>query len=143
MSDQMNPGNAGAPQRPTFLTVLCILSWIAQGLGIVFLLMATLFAGAVTAGVAGMEDAGAVVSGSGMGNVWLYLGLGVIMVVAGFIGVIKMWKLQKQGFFIYAGASVAGIIVDIALSGAGFNITSVIVTAAFIAMYGVNLKHMR
>lgn len=136
MSEEIiDAGNtSGTGERPTFLTVLCILSFIGAGISIVLLLMVTVLAGAAT---------GAVGATSGVGMMWTYILLAIAMVAVSLIGVIKMWKLQKQGFYLYTGAAIAGIIIDVSLSGTDFNIVSVLITAAFIAMYGANLKHMK
>ncbi len=128
-------------KRPTFLTVLCILSFIAAGISIIMLLLGTVLAGAATAGVAAAENAGAEVE-SAVGNIWAYLGVAAALIITSLVGVIKMWKLQKSGFYIYTVAAVAGIIVDMVL-GAGLNVMGIIFTVAFIVMYGVNLKAMR
>jgi hypothetical protein len=144
-----NLENQGAAQRPAFLTVLCILSFISAGIAIILLLIATLFAGAVTAGssvvdtsVMTAEGQAAVETAQGqIGNIWLYLALGVTMVIVSLMGVIKMWKLKKNGFYMYTGAAIAGIIVEIAV-GTGFSPVATVFTVAFIVMYGLNLKHM-
>jgi hypothetical protein len=143
MSEQTTHESVGgAKTRPTFLTVLCVLSWIAQGLGIFGLLTLTIFAGVGSAALGSLEGVDGVAVASEMGSIWLYLGLGIAMVIVGFIGVLKMWKLQKQGFFLYVGASVAGIIIDLTLSGVGLNMMSILFSALFIVLYGLNLKHM-
>jgi hypothetical protein len=144
----LNQNNSG--QRPTFLTVLCILSFISAGIAIILLLLATLFAGAVTAGSSMVDTTGMAAEGQAavevakgqIGNVWLYLGLGITMVIVSLMGVIKMWKLKKNGFYMYTGAAVAGIIVDIAV-GSGFSVMGTIFTVAFIVMYAANLKAMK
>ncbi len=130
-----------AGKRPTFLTVLCILSFISAGIAFVMLLVGTLFAGAATAVVASAENAGAEVTSS-VGSVWMYLGLAAAMIIVSLMGVIKMWKLKKSGFYMYVGAAVAGIIVDVAV-GSGFNVMGLVFTVAFVVMYGLNLKHMK
>jgi hypothetical protein len=50
--------------------------------------------------------------------------------------------LQKKGFFIYTGAGILGLILPLIL-GAGFSVFGAIITFAFIAMYALNLKHMK
>lgn len=149
MSEMLDTTNA-APKRPTFLTVLCILSFIGAGVSIVLLLLATVLAGAATAGTTMVDTSNMSAEGQAamdaaqgaIGNVWLYLGLAIAMVVVSLVGVIKMWKLQKSGYYMYVGAAVAGIIVDIAV-GAGFTVGGLIFPVAFIVMYGLNLKHMK
>ncbi|MCD4832714.1 MAG: hypothetical protein K8R31_02890 [Bacteroidales bacterium] len=114
-------------QRPTFLTVLCILTFIASGLGLLF-------------GLIGLVAAGAIESFA------QYLPVGVdggivksiitlVLIAASLYGAIQMWKLQKLGFYIYAAANVILLII-------GFGIFPLIITAAFIVMYYLNLKVM-
>jgi hypothetical protein len=140
MSETLD-NNASTGQRPVFLTVLCILSFIASGIGIIGVLTLTLFAGAVEVGVSAAAENGADVSEVSTGGMWIYLILALGLIVVSLVGVIKMWKLKKQGFMLYTGAAIAGIIIEVIL-GAGFNFVSVLFTGAFIAMYAANLKHM-
>jgi hypothetical protein len=140
MSEQTTPESVGgAKTRPTLLTVMCIISWVFQGILAVLLLLGAVGAAALSAGAAYAEANGGSVTGTG--NIWMAVGIGILLLVVGFIGVLKMWKLKKQGFFLYVGAGVAGVIVDLTM-GAGLNIFSLLVTAVFILLYGLNLKHM-
>ena len=147
--------NQEAGKRPTFLTVLCILSFIAAGFSIIGGLIMGLGKGAVEAaggttsisnemsnmpgmtseGTAALEAFNAVFS-------WPYMITSMILVIIGLIGVIKMWKLQKQGFYIYVGTAVAGIILPLVF-GIPFGVMGTVITVAFIAMYGANLKAMK
>ena len=54
-------------------------------------------------------------------------------------GVIKMGKLQKSGFWIYAG--VNGLLAVLGLIGG--SVFTALIGIAFIVMYGLNLKHMK
>lgn len=155
----MEQQNAGAPaQRPTFLTVLCILSFIASGFAIIWSIIALLGAIAAQAivstvdgGMEGLQEemaaegidmssAATVTETASMGLVWAYVIVTILATIIGLIGVIRMWKLQKSGFFLYAGASVASLVMG---SIYAFSIVSVLITVAFIAMYAMNMKHMK
>lgn len=133
-------------QRPTFLTVLCILSFIAAGLGILGYITAITLMGAVSsvassAGAA-LEEAGASMSytGPSVGLTWAYVIVGFATTLIALFGVIKMWKLQKIGFFLYTGAIVVSIIMGVIYSG--FGISSVF-PLVFVVLYGLNLKHLK
>lgn len=124
---QASAPTEGAKQRPTFLTVLCILTFIGSGLGLLF-------------GLIGLFAAGAIES---LGK-YLPLGLDsglfksiilLILMAGSLYGAILMWKLQKLGFYIYAAANVILLIL-------GFSIWSLLFTALFIVLYGLNLKHL-
>lgn len=156
----MEQTNAGAPaQRPTFLTVLCILSFIASGWGIIWSIIVLLGAIAAQAlvsgtdaGLEGLQEemaaegyemsstAATATETASMGMVWAYVIVTVLATIIGLIGVIRMWKLNKSGFYLYAGASVATLIVGLMIA---FSTFSIILTVAFIAMYAMNLKHMK
>ncbi|MBK9285775.1 MAG: hypothetical protein IPM51_15875 [Sphingobacteriaceae bacterium] len=144
-----------AAKRPTFLTVLCILSFIAAGLGILAYIGAIAVVGAVSAAAgavgdamsseagAAMEAASAAMSSAGpsAGVIWAYIIVGFITTIVGLFGVIKMWKLQKVGFFIYTGCSVASMVMGMIYSG--FSVMGVLFPVLFIVLYGMNLKHMK
>jgi len=134
MSEEIIDSGANTPsgERPTFLTVLCILSFIAAGFAAIgAILLATAAAVVVTSGAD-------VTSTGGVG--FMYVIIVIALAAVSLVGVIKMWKLQKQGFTIYAAAGVASIVVGAIF--VGFDIVGLIITGAFIAMYYVNLKHM-
>ena len=141
----------GAPApaaRPVFLTVLCILSFIAAGLAILGYITLITVMGAMTAGAAALEGAGAAMSeamstGPSVAMTWAYIIVGFVTVLVSLFGVIKMWKLQKIGFFLYVGATVVSIIMTIVYSGFGSGMMSIIFGALFIVLYGLNLKHLK
>jgi hypothetical protein len=114
-------------QRPTFLTVLCILTFISSGLGVLF-------------GIIGLVAAGAIESFSQYlpvgidGGVFKSI-ISLVLVAASLYGAIQMWKLKKLGFYIYAAANVILLIMS-------FGIFGLIITAAFIVMYYLNVKVM-
>ena len=58
-----------------------------------------------------------------------------IIALLSLAGAIQMWKLKKLGFYIYAAANVIMLVM-------GFGIFALIVTAAFLVMYYLNLKAM-
>jgi len=134
-----NPAAAG--KRPTFLTVLCILSFIGAGISIILLLLGTVLAAGVSVAADAAADAGAEVT-STVGSMWAYLSVAIVMVVISLIGVIQMWKLKKTGFYQYTGAAVVGMIVPL-FFGMGFSVGGAIIPIAFIVMYGLNLKAMK
>lgn len=135
---------AEAGKRPVFLTVLCILSFIAAGFAIIGYVGIITVMGAATAAVGaleGMEGMEAIQSaGPSAGMTWAYIIVGFLCTIVGLVGVIKMWKLKKQGFMLYAGSSVVSMIMGIVYSG--FGVGAVIIPIAFIVMYYLNVKHM-
>jgi len=122
-----------AEERPTFLTVLCVLTFIGSGLGVLGGISMSLGMGAMMAAIPGMED----VSAGGT----TYFALGTVLAAASLFGAIQMWKLKKMGFFIYAGASVLGIIAPL-IFGLPFSAMGAIFPILFIVLYYLNVKHM-
>ena len=141
---QSTETTAGAAKRPVFLTVLCILSFIAAGFAILGYITAITLMGAATAALGameGMEGMSEITSaGPSAGMTWAYIIVGFVTTIVALLGVIKMWKLKKQGFMMYAGATVVSMIMGIVYSG--FGIGAVIIPIAFIVMYYLNVKHM-
>jgi hypothetical protein len=163
---------AGAPKRPTFLTVLCILSFIGcawyafSGITGYFTLKAMAPASASVSeemntamdeALAGenMSDAEREMAGAlgdalggltdfgAMANSSLAQGLLCLLIVA---GVWMMWNLKKTGFYIYTVGQLAYVIVPFVLVGgmAGglMGIIGAIFPVLFIILYALNLKHM-
>lgn len=131
-------------KRPVFLTVLCILSFIAAGFGIIGYLGAIALAGIASAAVSNMStDAMASYTGPSVGLIWAYIIVGIITTLVTLFAVIKMWKLQKVGFYIYVACAVISLIMSIVYGGISSAIVSIIISAVFIVLYGLNLKHMK
>ena len=149
--EQTNTG-VEAAKRPVFLTVLCILSFIAAGLAILGYITLIGLMGAASVAVSGMEgmssEMGAAMSeaistGPSMGMTWAYIIVGFVTVIVSLFGVIKMWKLQKSGFMLYVGATVVSLIMTIVYSGFAASIMGLVFSALFIVLYGLNLKHLK
>lgn len=100
-------------QRPTLLTVLCILSFISAGLGILFGVLLLVGAAAILGSLGSIP-------GMSVGGGSAYLIISLILAGAQFYAVLQMWNLKKLGFFIYAGVQVASIILG-AVMGTGFS----------------------
>ncbi|MBA3665558.1 MAG: hypothetical protein H0W61_15330 [Bacteroidetes bacterium] len=139
--------NVTAAARPTFLTVLCILSFIAAGLSIFAYIGAIALVGMASAASSTLDamatNAGATTTytGPSAGVIWAYVIVGFVTTLAALYGVIQMWKLKKMGFFLYAGASVVSMIMGFVYPG--FSIMGVALPIIFIVLYGLNLKHLK
>ncbi len=153
--EQTNNGGEAA-KRPVFLTVLCILSFIAAGFAILGYIAVIGLMGAASA-VSGMASdmssemgsemgdamSAAMAATPGVGLTWAYIIVGFLTTIVGLFGVIKMWKMNKSGFMMYAGATVVSLIMGIVYSGFGASIMGIVISAAFIVMYGLNMKHLK
>lgn len=145
MSETLD-NNAGAGGRPTFLTVICILSFVGIGLAILGYIGAFAALGVAEAAMSEASDMaldmGGTAETASTGLIWAYIIVGFITAIVSLVGVLQMWKLKKSGFMLYAGATVVALIMGIVYVGFGASIVSIIVSGAFIAMYYMNLKHM-
>jgi hypothetical protein len=88
--------NQGTAQRPTFLTVLCILTFIGSGLGIL-------------GGILGLVGSAALSFFAPQGTMVVQL-IGLAASALCLFGAIQMWGLKKQGFLMYLAGAVLGII---------------------------------
>ncbi len=143
-----------APKRPQFLTVLCILSYIWGAIVLLCLLLCLLTTGFIFDTLTSISN-GTIQSPSGIGpeqqvaiDYLLSLGektfaiiiaVAMIFYLTSLLGVFKMWKLQKSGFFIYTAVNVLGLGYSI-YSGSYFG---AVISLAFIGMYYSNLKYMK
>ncbi len=153
--EQTNNGGETA-KRPVFLTVLCILSFIAAGFAILGYITVIGLMGAASVAVSGMESMASEMGGEmsdamssamaatpGVGLTWAYIIVGFLTTIVGLFGVIKMWKMNKSGFMLYTGATVVSLIMGIVYSGFAASIVGIVISAAFIVMYGLNMKHLK
>ena len=143
-------------KRPQFLTTLCILSYIGSGLWALLALIGMIASGwimgmlgiavenAATSPDMNNMDPEAVHAASGL------LGMGTTIIIIACLvflllnalsifGAVKMWQQKKSGFIMYTIAN--GIMLVMFVLGHGWFMS--VVTAAFIAMYAANLKHLK
>jgi hypothetical protein len=158
--EQTNSGAAMPAKRPQFLTVLCILTFIGSGIGIIGSIMGYMAAMATSAmmGVAGdmagsadmsampgMEDAMAAANAM-VQYAFIILLVGIVGAILCLVGAIMMWKQKKTGFYLYAVGELVPPIISMVLVGmagmGALGLLGFIVPIAFIVMYGMNLKHM-
>lgn len=141
-------------QRPVFLTVLCILTWVGCGFALISGLIQLWSYSAMNSAMNALQTNGV----SQDFNVG-YLFWSAIATMIGSIicalAAVFMFKQKKFGFYIYIIGQAIPLIVSfysiLAFSnrigiGTGFSIISTVIgmlfPVAFIIMYGVNLKHM-
>ena len=166
--NDMNTATMGAPPaRPTLLTVICILSFIAGLWGIYGgVTNLTTDQTAVLAqaqqkmeeakaqlgdkadGMAGrMMDSAMDIAQKGAENAKPIGISGIILSLISLFGVWQMWNLKKSGFWLYLLAAIGGLVVPLIFLGGGWMaIASVgfvgLISLVFIILYAVNLKYM-
>ena|SRR6218665_242688 len=153
-SNQFVNDLAPLPEKPQFLKVLCILSFIGCGLMILLSAIGTLALGIDETTIAGLwdqvlktqpqlESVDPVEFFHAVGMVCVYTLIANIFSLA---GVIMMWRLNKIGFFIYVAAELVTHFFSLKVSGEessyGGVIFGVFLDLVFIILYAVNLKHM-
>ena len=154
-----NPFDETKKQRPVFLSVICILTFIGSGWGA----LSSLFS--LIVGTSGNSfDAMYSMMGSNpemadmMSSTMDYLQttitygtqisvIQLVLTIISLIGAIMMFRLKRLGFYLYAAAQVVMLFVMPYFAGyswivlASF-IVSAVFAALFIILYAVNLKHM-
>jgi hypothetical protein len=159
------------PKRPQFLTVICILSfvWCAVSflLGIWGVIRNT--PENMTESIEQVRQFNPEMADQmeqnmieSQENVYMQVSpyLNFVYILLSFLGVLMMWKLNKKGFYIYLvgellpylGFLIAGKQMMSMMSGPGGGmmkgvgmimlVLMIVFDAAFIIMYGLNLKHM-
>jgi len=140
---------------PTFLKVICILSFIGIGLGLIFGLNSTINhnkeLAKMEAQIDQLEALGfsydlyekTVKHGQMINIIGLIANLGCLL------GVLWMWKLKKKGFYVYTFFEIAPSILTLIVYGSSFGafgpivfVVSFLFPVAFIIMYATNLKYM-
>lgn len=134
-------GSSSVGVRPTVVTVTAIIYWVFAGIALIVLILGTIAMGAIEGVANAAADAGGDVSGVQTGSVWGLLIVAIIVTIAGIIGTIKMWKMEKIGFYIFVGAYVVSILNTVIF--VGFSVGSLIFPIIFIALFGSQLKNMR
>lgn len=137
MADILDDSAMGAKQRPTFLTVLCILSFIGSPLSLISNIMSYMSMtgdDAITAMALQMLEA----MGISINPVG-YL-INAVLCLGSLFGAFQMWKLKKMGYFIYVGATVGTVIITFVMLGGlsmgGIAIVAVLLAAIFPVLYG-------
>jgi len=132
-------------KRPIFLTVLCVLTFISSGIGCIFSLFTPVFADAFieflssnpNVDEAQMADTVRVLQAG-----WGYYAPAFLLALGSLAGAMLMWNLKKIGFHFYAASNLALIFLPTLVLGLPISWFGVVLTAAFITMYAVNLKYM-
>jgi hypothetical protein len=137
--------------RPAFLTVLCILTWVGSGLG----LIGGLF-GLMSSSVLDGADFGNSALNASIESAKMIQYASLVCIVLCIIGSVMMWQMKKVGFFIYLVGELAPLALSFIVLGSlasaggamgGFAAAAGAIAAifpiAFVVMYAVNLKHLK
>ena len=141
------------PKRSQFLTALCVLSYIWSGIALLCLFLCLIFTGFIYEALekiatgegpfANMDETQQqgiqMLLNLGQGLFTSLIALGIIIYMTSLLGVVKMWKLQKWGFYIYTAVNGFGVIYSIVSGSYVMGLISLV----FIIMYYLNLKDMK
>lgn len=168
MADLSNEYEAPAA-RPMFITVLCILTFIGSGWGIISAGIKYASAGAQAAALSmskeqvnsdlskkGTNDPGSQFAKKMVNSMsipvedirkWALADLAASVLCL--IGALMMWQLKKTGFYLYLAGTLLGIVGPILILGGG-NFMGIIssvfvgfIGVVFVILYGVNVKYMK
>jgi type III secretory pathway component EscR len=155
--------------RPTFITVLCILTFIGSGWGLISESIKYSTADSQAAVISKVkekanadiqknnkDDEGAQFAKKMVNSISTSpdnIRKGALSNIAAAIlclaGAFMMWKLKKTGFYLYVAGTLVGIISPFVIFG-GSNMMSILssvvigfVGLIFVILYGVNLKYMK
>lgn len=146
-------------KRPTFLTILCILSFIVIGMELITSLMQYFamaekgnmlnkFGGPENKDLAASLGAFAAAFGVDFEKMARAALIQAFITIPILIGVLLMWKQKKIGFYVYIVSAlvqpIIPLLIGIELLGdlMTMAVWTVIITTVFIVLYGLNLKHM-
>ncbi len=160
--------NITTGQRPTFLTVLCIISFM-WGLYSMYQSVQSAFTEAprrnfeevqleMEKGMAEMDQDKMEVMGSVVSSTIEMAQLsvdnakeigytGIFQSVISIIGVWMMWNLRRTGFWLYAASGLIGLVTFVMFLGTGLmamlSLVGVgFITVLFIVLYAIHLKYM-
>ncbi len=145
----------GQVQRPNFLKVLCILSFVMCGLWIIVFLFGWIISMSISSDAISqvwekilsqeprLSDADPMQFMSEVSKLCLYF---LLANIVSLVGVIMMWRMNKTGFFIYVAAELAtnffSLNVEIPNEQKSYMglIFYLIIDIAFFVLYAMNLK---
>jgi hypothetical protein len=138
--------NQNIAKRPLSLTILCILTFISAGMGIISSLITPLFSDVMIEFLKSnpkvdekMMDEPIHLLNAG----WGYYMLTLLFVLGSLTGAILMWKLKKTGIHFYALSNLALLFVPTLMLSIPLNWMSILLTSGFIALYASHLKLMK
>jgi hypothetical protein len=146
-------------KRSTFLSVLCVLTWIGSALAIILAIyglgsieksyemtaeIQELFNNLSSEPPQVSDSLNSI--GKAYENRFAVMGISLVSAILCIIGAMLMWKLKKTGFFIYLLGEIAPIVTAFTIGGGLLGASNAVffaVTAIiFIILYSINLKHL-
>lgn len=140
-----NPFEPQKQSRPSFLTVLCVLTFIGSGLGVLGNLLYAFVAKDLASYPSPFSNPMFDEMMLKMAEVasWKYAILALISIIS-IIGAVFMLYMKKQGFHIYTAAQILILFLSPLFLQNTINpgFLSIIITGAFIGLYALHYKLM-
>lgn len=146
MEEIQNNNELSTPKRPTFLTILCILTFISAGSGVLSSLLTPPFSDVLVQFVTvypGLDETLKADAIKVYQAGWTYHLTTFVLSLCSLIGAIMMWNLKKTGFHFYALSNLGLLFVPMLLLDMPTGWGSILFTSGFIGMYAVHLKEMK
>lgn len=126
-------------ERPSFLSALCILTFIGSGLAFFIYLFASLFF---------KKASDFIIQYSSWNSTDDINPFYFILLLSGYIisffGALKMWRLNKTGLFFYIFSQLAILFLPVIWLGwSALSMTNTIFTIIFISGYSVHYKYLK
>jgi hypothetical protein len=126
-------------KRPDFLSALCILTFIGSSITFTVYLLASLFfksASEIIVKYSAWHSTDVISP--------LYFTILMALSALSLTGAIRIWKLHRDGFFLYTVAQILLLLIPIVwINGQAFSVVNLIFTAIFVVGYGLNWKLMK
>lgn len=122
--------------RPPFLSALCLLTFMGSSIGFTGYFLAALFFKKTSELIIKYSSWHSTDTISP-----LYFTLLMALFAFSLTGAIRMWKLHRDGFFLYVFAQLAILFVPVMwIDWQAFSTTNAIFTTVFVVGYGLNWK---
>ena len=134
------------PKRPTFLTVLCILTFISSGLGCLSALITPLFSDLMINFLKSTPNYDETVMGQTISLLqagWIFYLISFVLALGSLTGALLMWNLKKIGFHFYALSNLGLLFVPMVMLGVTISWEGILLTSSFIALYTLNIKILK
>lgn len=126
-------------KRPDFLSGLCMLTFFGSSVTFIGYFIASLFFEEATNLIVQYSSWHSTESISPV-----YFTVLMALSALSLVGAIRMWKLHKDGFFLYTFAQIVIVLIPVIWVGShAFSVTNTIFTAVFITGYGLNFRWLK
>ena len=134
------------PKRPTFLTVICILTFISSGLGCISAVLTPLFSDLMIEflkSTPNFDEAAMSQTIILLQAGWGFYLISFVLAACSLAGAVLMWNLKKIGFHFYALSNLGLLFVPMLMLSMPISWEGILLTSSFIALYAFNFKFLK